>query len=222
MAYEEVVARRGNITEFTADPNNLNKGTERGNGLIEESLEKLGAGRSIVVDKNGVIIAGNKTTEGALAIGNEECIVIQTDGKKLIVHQRTDLDMNEEAAQRLAVMDNRSSQVSLRWDEQALLDMARAIDMSPMFTQKELDQMANKLDEEAPDPKPEMELQAGEHHDYIVLVFHERQQFATACEQLGIQLVQCSPDGGFGYRKIGLGRAIDGSKVMERLCPSPL
>lgn len=57
------------LADLTPDARNANKGTKRGADMINRSLGELGAGRSILVDKNGKIIAGNKTTEGAAAIG---------------------------------------------------------------------------------------------------------------------------------------------------------
>jgi hypothetical protein len=61
--------------------------------MIENSLRNVGAGRSIVLDKHGKIIAGNKTVENAGAIGLEDVIVVQTDGTKLVAVQRMDLDL---------------------------------------------------------------------------------------------------------------------------------
>jgi hypothetical protein len=40
------------IAELIPDDKNFNKGTEFGNSLIEKSLRKFGAGRSILLDKN--------------------------------------------------------------------------------------------------------------------------------------------------------------------------
>lgn len=51
------------ISDLIPDDRNANKGTERGNGLLERSLQQYGAGRSILIDKNNRIIAGNKTVE---------------------------------------------------------------------------------------------------------------------------------------------------------------
>ncbi len=53
------------IDELIPDGKNANKGTEYGQSLIEKSLRKFGAGRSILIDKNNKIIAGNKTVENA-------------------------------------------------------------------------------------------------------------------------------------------------------------
>ena len=64
------------ISDLIPDDKNYNKGTEFGNSLIEKSLRKFGAGRSILLDKNNRIIAGNKTIENANAIGLEDIIII--------------------------------------------------------------------------------------------------------------------------------------------------
>ena len=64
------------LTDLTPDGDNFNKHTELGQKLLEDSLRKFGAGRSILVDKDGNIIAGNSTTETAAAIGMEDVIVI--------------------------------------------------------------------------------------------------------------------------------------------------
>ena len=51
------------ISDLIYDDKNFNKGSEYGNSLIEKSLRKFGAGRSILIDKNNRIIAGNKSVE---------------------------------------------------------------------------------------------------------------------------------------------------------------
>jgi len=55
------------LQELKQDPRNANKGTERGRQTVRQSLRDCGTGRSIVVDKDGVILAGNKTAEAAIA-----------------------------------------------------------------------------------------------------------------------------------------------------------
>ena len=54
------------LSDLTPDTKNANKGTQRGRGLLEKSLRQHGAGRSVLVDRDGEIIAGNKTVEIAL------------------------------------------------------------------------------------------------------------------------------------------------------------
>ncbi len=53
------------LADLTPDGENFNKHTEFGQKLLEDSLRKFGAGRSILVDKDGNIIAGNSTAETA-------------------------------------------------------------------------------------------------------------------------------------------------------------
>ena len=78
MAEEKL--KQTKIDELIPDDKNFNKGTEYGNSLIEKSLRKFGAGRSVLIDKNNRIIAGNKTIENASAIGMEDVIVIDFFG----------------------------------------------------------------------------------------------------------------------------------------------
>lgn len=129
------------IADLTPDPTNANKGTERGRYMVEASLRETGAGRSIVADKAGRVIAGNKTLEAWAEIGGE-IQVVRTDGKKLVVVQRDDLDLADEigAARKLAYFDNRSQETSLSWDaEQILADIESGLDLSAMFFENELD-----------------------------------------------------------------------------------
>jgi hypothetical protein len=62
---------------------------------------------------------------------------------------------------------------------------------------------------------PQMECQPFEHHDYIMLLFKNEQDFQQACERLGIQRVQVTYPG--GKQKIGLGRCVDGMKAIAAL-----
>lgn len=114
------------IDDLTPDSKNANKGTERGTGTVERSLRNCGAGRSIVVDKHGNVIAGNKTLEGFAAMADpEQIIVVPTNGTKLVVVQRIDLDLTQDKrARQLAILDNRSGEVSLSWDGPVLAELA--------------------------------------------------------------------------------------------------
>jgi hypothetical protein len=128
------------LNQLLPDQQNANKGTERGNQMVEDSLRKFGAGRSILIDKHGRIIAGNKTAENAGAIGLNDVIVVQTDGTKLVAVQRTDLDLEKDPrAKELAIADNRAGQVSLNWDVDVLKQLDGEIDLAQFWTASELD-----------------------------------------------------------------------------------
>jgi hypothetical protein len=105
----------------TPDPNNANRGTKAGQHLLNRSIATHGFGRSILVDKHGTIIAGNKTYDQAKALGHDTVTVIPTTGTELIAIQRTDLDLDTDpAARELAYADNRIAELNLHWDTTTL------------------------------------------------------------------------------------------------------
>jgi len=86
------------------------------------------------------VIAGNKTLEAAVSIGLDDAIVVQTDGRRLVVVQRTDLDLaTDAAAMELGVVDNRAAELGLSWDAPVLQSLAESgADLSKLFTADEL------------------------------------------------------------------------------------
>jgi hypothetical protein len=134
-----------NIADLKPDASNANRGTQRGRGMVESSLRETGAGRSIVVDKNGQVIAGNKTLEAWADIASDDdVVVVETDGNKLVVVQRSDLDLSDDtgAARKLAFYDNRASEVGLDWDaEELLASMQNGMDLSSLWNEDELQEL---------------------------------------------------------------------------------
>ena len=99
------------MNEIKFDKRNYRKHDKRNKSLIKKSLEKFGAGRSIVVDAEGEIIGGNGVYEQAQKLGLKTKI-IETDGSELVVVKRTDLKTDDEKRKALAVMDNSTSDTS--------------------------------------------------------------------------------------------------------------
>ena len=93
------------------DKRNYRKHNDRNKELIKKSLEECGAGRSIVIDNDDEIIAGNGIYEQAQAL-SIPVKVIETDGSELVVVKRTDLNTDDEKRKKLAVMDNSTSDSS--------------------------------------------------------------------------------------------------------------
>ena len=112
--------KQGKVHDLIQDDRNLNKGTERGQQLIEKSLRQFGAGRSILVDKNNRIIAGNKTHANAEAAGIDDAVIVETDGSKLVVVKRTDIDLDTKQGREMALADNATVKVDLEWDTEQL------------------------------------------------------------------------------------------------------
>jgi len=132
---------KGKISQLKPDKRNANRGTERGRYMVETSLRELGAGRSILVDKDGNVIAGNKTLEAAASLGLDDIITVETTGEQLVVVKRLDLDLNDPTgkARQLAYADNRTSEVSYELDPLVLAaDLDAGIDLSSFYFEHEL------------------------------------------------------------------------------------
>jgi len=134
------------LGDLTPDPGNHNAGTERGAYLLEESIAQVGAGRSILADRDGVVLAGNKALQAAADAGLG-VRVVRTDGHELVVVQRTDLalsgdDDERQRARRMAYFDNRTSEIGLSYDlDQIVIDLTEGVDLSVMFYQDELEEL---------------------------------------------------------------------------------
>lgn len=125
---EEKVTK-GKLHDLIQDDRNLNKGTERGQQLIEKSLREFGAGRSILLDKNNRIIAGNKTHKNAELAGLDDVIIVETDGTKLVAVKRTDVDLDTKKGREMALADNATVKVDLQWDTEELESVAEDFDI---------------------------------------------------------------------------------------------
>ncbi len=126
------------ISELTPDNINANKGTPRGSAMLEKSLREYGAGRSVLVDKAGRIIAGNKTIEAAGSIGLDNALMIETDGSQVVIVKRTDLDLDSPQGRGLAIADNRVAEVGLDWDMEALEKIGEELDLGEFWFDDEL------------------------------------------------------------------------------------
>lgn len=99
---------------------NARKHNPRNIGMIAASLQEVGAARSIVIDENGMILAGNGTWEAAALAGIERVRVIDVTGDELTALRRKDLTDKKKV--RLALADNRTSDTST-WDAAVLAEM---------------------------------------------------------------------------------------------------
>jgi len=134
------------IADYQQDAHNANKGTPRGRSMLEHSFRQLGAGRSILVDKNGVAIAGNKSLEVAAELGLK-VKEVETDGHTLIVVRRTDLDLSKDPkAKELGIADNRTAEIGLEWDGPVLESCG--VELSPWFMEGELERITTGKESE--------------------------------------------------------------------------
>ena len=97
--------------EIKFDERNYRKHSDRNKALIKKSLEELGAGRSVLLDNENSLIAGNGVYEQAKALGIP-VRVVETDGSELIAVKRTDVATKDEKRRKLALADNSASDSS--------------------------------------------------------------------------------------------------------------
>lgn len=110
------------ISELRFDKKNFNKHTPEGMGLLEKSLQQFGAGRSILVDKDNNIIAGNGIVEAAQNAGITKTRVIETTGDELVVVKRKDVELDSDQGREMALADNATAAADLSWDDDLLKD----------------------------------------------------------------------------------------------------
>ena len=106
---------------YTLDPRNARTRDERAKDVIRKSLETFGAGRSITIDAENVVISGNGVYEQAIALGIP-VREIETDGTELIVVKRTDLETRAAKRIGLALADNQTATLA-KWDEPVLEEL---------------------------------------------------------------------------------------------------
>ena len=106
--------------KITFDKKNYHKHSEQNKKRIRKSLTECGAGRSVLVDKDGCLIAGNGVYEQAEKMGIKTRVV-ETDGTELVVVKRTDIGTDDPKRKTLALADNATSD-AVEWDMQNIVE----------------------------------------------------------------------------------------------------
>ena len=107
-------------TDLKFDDKNFNKHSESGMALMSKSITKFGMHRSIVLDKNNRIIAGNATVETAGLLGIDDIEIIESDGKRIIAVKRTDIDLDSPQGREMALADNASAKANIVFDAELI------------------------------------------------------------------------------------------------------
>jgi hypothetical protein len=98
------------MSKIKFDERNYRIHGEENKKVIKNSLEENGAGRSILVDNDGNIIAGNGVFEQWG--GGRPVKVIESDGTELIVVKRNDIKPDDPRRMKLAISDNSANDLS--------------------------------------------------------------------------------------------------------------
>jgi DNA modification methylase len=127
------------LDALVADPANRRLHPARNVEMVRASLQQLGAARSIVIDEDDVILAGNGVTAAALAAGITSVRVIETSGDELVAVRRRGLTPEQKRA--LALFDNRTAELA-EWDVDGLrADSDAGLDLQPFWTADEQSEM---------------------------------------------------------------------------------
>ena len=149
----------GHIKDLVPDPENARQHTPRGVGMIVDSLQEVGAARSIVIDENNVILAGNATVEAAGEAGITKLKIVEADGETIIAVRRTGLTPAQK--RKLALYDNRTGELS-DWEEKTLVGMLKDFTEEERFklgfTEADLRDLDIDLSGEPGDAEPQMDM----------------------------------------------------------------
>jgi DNA modification methylase len=194
------------ISTLSTDPANVRTHPERNLSDIAASLKRFGQQKPIVVDADGVVVAGNGTLEAARSLGWDKIAVVKT---KLAGADRT----------AYAIADNRTAEFA-EWDDTALaaqLDALRAEDLDAVlaagFTEKEIDtllaQTAPPIEEdEVPEPPSDPVTKPGDvwtlgRHRLGCFDATERASYAALLHDIRPELVVTDPPYGVAYQDHG-------------------
>jgi hypothetical protein len=100
------------MAKIKTDPKNYRIHGEKNLRLIGKSLTDCGTGRSILIDREDCIIAGNGVYRKAQEM-NLPVRIIESDGTELIAIKRTDLTTEDSRRKALALADNYTSDTSV-------------------------------------------------------------------------------------------------------------
>jgi len=160
------------VAELVPDPANRRVHNARNLGLVVDALRDVGAARSIVIDEDNVVLAGNGVTEAAVAAGLTRVQVVDADGATIIAVRRTGLTAEQKRA--LAMYDNRSAELAAWNPEQLRADVDAGLTLAPYWTEDELAALLQAIRADAVDA-PAM-LQGGkEDFEQITFILHRDQ-----------------------------------------------
>ena len=124
------------LADLKPDSRNARKHNPRNIGMIVDSLHQVGAARSIVIDEDNMILAGNGVIEAAAEAGIMNVRIIEASGNEIIAVKRSGLTPEQKT--KLALFDNRTAELA-DWDVPMLASLD--IDLGNLFYDSELAEM---------------------------------------------------------------------------------
>ena len=198
----EIINRR--VSELIPYERNPRKNDEAVK-YVKASIEQFGFKVPIVIDADGVIVAGHTRLKAAKELGMKEVPCIVAD------------DLNEEQIKAFRLADNKVSEAS-EWRDDLL---SKELDsLSNLFEMSDFgfEAIAEEIMENLEDEKPEVEFseELHEEHNYIVLYFDNDVDWINAQTFFNIKSVQ-GLDSKPGFQKIGVGRVMNGAEAINQI-----
>jgi DNA modification methylase len=132
------------LSDLKQDHKNARKRTETSASLLKESLQRYGPARSIVIDEDDRILAGNGTVEAALGLGIEGLRVIDANPDEIIAVRRTGLTEDQKVG--LALADNRTADLA-EWDAEMLHHLSEEHDIAPWFEDGDVEALLEQVEQ---------------------------------------------------------------------------
>jgi len=206
------------ITKLKPYPDNAKKHIASQIDAIAKSIKEFGFVGVVIVDETNTILAGHGRVAGAKKAGLTTVPCLKYT------------NLTEKQKRLFVIADNRLAEVGGGWDEKILekeiQDILKNTDydigefgFDEQFVydiiSKNLEDNASVSDEIA-EKFPQMELQAFESYDYIVLFFKDSRDFLNVAQRIGVKRVLMNrPED--KTKKVGIGRLIRGEKIIELL-----
>ena len=186
------------IKPYENNPRKNDKAVE----YVANSIKEFGFKVPIVIDKDGVIVAGHTRYKASQKLGINEVPVVVAD------------DLNEEQINAFRLADNKVSELA-EWDNEKL-----QIELDELYNVIDMNDFGFPVQIENIDSIEEGEYkitgELGEANNYVVLEFNTELEWEVAQKMLGLEVVQTGEENP-KIRRHGIGRVIDGQPIIEKL-----
>lgn len=172
---------------------------------VANSIREFGFKSPIIVDEKNVIINGHTRKLAADQLGMKEVPVIVAD------------DLTDEQVRAFRLADNKVGEIA-EWDSEKLTLELMNLDeeyMAKFGFEFEFEDEAETEDQKNKEKRIKaLELKSFEHHDYLVFVFDNQQDWLNVVSKFDIGKV----DAGYGEtKKVGVGRVLNGKELLGKI-----
>jgi hypothetical protein len=210
-----LAAEQLHVKDLKHDPKNTRKHTSTNVGMIGDSIQKVGTGRSIVIDEDNKILAGHGTVDAASERGITGVKVIDVDGTELVAIRRRGLTERQKVD--LSIADNRAGDLA-DYDEAMLRQVADefSIDLKTYEFPDDIGATDVEVDS---DQERRISPEMDERQDYLVIVCNNQMDWRALCDRLGVVASldsSANQDTQVG-KAFGVGRVLTAAEVLGRL-----